>query len=333
MAAGPGRSMSSATRAMPQFRDALVSVGLIVSRVATAMLDGISLSSLRWKSGRTTGRRGEVGVRHALAEHAQAQGGRRESRRCRRRAGRSARALEAGFSRECFYAHASTSGASTSSEGAPRSSCRGERETGQLAGEGRRDIQYRRMSGAEPGPRRERRGEGPVPAQFTGHVRARHEARPAVRGCRPGATARQPALAQDDQAVGHRAPRRGPASALSWRPWGMRAAACRPRPAAAPRGPRPSSRRRPPRLSPVARPPDSQLREDERRATDPARGGDQRRRASGDTSRGMERGSSPRAGGPERRVLHQYRSGQQVEPRPQDPGCGAVARRADASGK
>ena len=41
-----GGSMSSATSAIPQLRDALVSVGRIVSRVATAMLDGISLSPL-----------------------------------------------------------------------------------------------------------------------------------------------------------------------------------------------------------------------------------------------------------------------------------------------
>src|SRR6266480_5405838 len=39
---------------MPQFSEQHVKVGRIVSRVATAMLDGISLSALKWKSGRTT---------------------------------------------------------------------------------------------------------------------------------------------------------------------------------------------------------------------------------------------------------------------------------------
>src|ERR1041384_452343 len=45
--------MSVATRAIPQFREALENVGLIVFAVATAMLEGISLSPLRWKSGST----------------------------------------------------------------------------------------------------------------------------------------------------------------------------------------------------------------------------------------------------------------------------------------
>src|SRR5947207_15289207 len=39
---------------MPQFSEQHVKVGRIVSRVATAMLDGISLSALKWKSCRTT---------------------------------------------------------------------------------------------------------------------------------------------------------------------------------------------------------------------------------------------------------------------------------------
>ena len=47
--------MSSAIRAMPQFTELLVKVERIVSRVATVMLDGISMSSLWRKSGSTTG--------------------------------------------------------------------------------------------------------------------------------------------------------------------------------------------------------------------------------------------------------------------------------------
>ena len=46
--------MPSATSAMPQFSEQLVSVVLMVSRVATAMLEGISLSPLKWKSGSAT---------------------------------------------------------------------------------------------------------------------------------------------------------------------------------------------------------------------------------------------------------------------------------------
>ena len=41
--------------AMPQFTEELVNVGRIVPRVATAMLDGISMFRLWWKSGNTTG--------------------------------------------------------------------------------------------------------------------------------------------------------------------------------------------------------------------------------------------------------------------------------------
>ena len=41
--------------AIPQLTEALVNSGRMVSRVATAMLDGISRSCLWWKSGRTTG--------------------------------------------------------------------------------------------------------------------------------------------------------------------------------------------------------------------------------------------------------------------------------------
>ena len=47
--------MSSAIKAMPQFTELLVKVERIVSRVATVMLDGISMSSLWRKSGSTTG--------------------------------------------------------------------------------------------------------------------------------------------------------------------------------------------------------------------------------------------------------------------------------------
>src|SRR6478735_4937942 len=41
--------------AMPQLTDELVSVGRIVPAVATAMLEGISMADLWWKSGSTTG--------------------------------------------------------------------------------------------------------------------------------------------------------------------------------------------------------------------------------------------------------------------------------------
>ena len=40
---------------MPQFTDALVNAGRMVPLVATAMLEGISMSCLWWKSGSTTG--------------------------------------------------------------------------------------------------------------------------------------------------------------------------------------------------------------------------------------------------------------------------------------
>src|SRR6266498_573274 len=40
---------------MPQFTEELVRVGRIVPGVATAMLEGISMDDLWWKSGSTTG--------------------------------------------------------------------------------------------------------------------------------------------------------------------------------------------------------------------------------------------------------------------------------------
>jgi hypothetical protein len=46
-AAASGFDMSIATRAIPQFKDALEKMGLIVLVVATAMLEGISLSPFR----------------------------------------------------------------------------------------------------------------------------------------------------------------------------------------------------------------------------------------------------------------------------------------------
>ena len=55
MASAPGRSMSSAINAMPQFTELPVNVERIVPRVATVMLDGISMSPLWRKSGSTTG--------------------------------------------------------------------------------------------------------------------------------------------------------------------------------------------------------------------------------------------------------------------------------------
>jgi hypothetical protein len=60
------------------------------------------------------------------------------------------------------------------------------------------------MSRAEPRPRRECGGESPVPAQFAGHIRARHE----CASGRDGATRQDLWLSswkslKHDQAVGH----------------------------------------------------------------------------------------------------------------------------------
>ena len=155
----PGRSMSSATRAMPQFSEQQVNVGRIVSRVATAMLDGISLSSLRWKSGSTTAGAARSASCDAVARAPRAPPGRRATRRCRR-CGRSAPSRCSGSetamrrSRSCGNLH----GVEQLGEACARRPAEREREAGQRA--------------------RRRRRRRPPPAGATGRRRSRRRASP-----------------------------------------------------------------------------------------------------------------------------------------------------------
>ena len=165
--------MSRAISAIPQFSEQLVSVDLIVSRVATAMLEGISLSALRWKSGSTAAGAARSAFAHAPRGASRAPPDQPGSRRCRRPA---RRCLGAGLPR-------------LRSRLMPRPPrCRADRRgRPQAAGRGPARSRAARPANAEatsvtggcagpsPVPGREGRREVPVAPQLAGHVGARDE--------------------------------------------------------------------------------------------------------------------------------------------------------------
>ena len=297
----------------------------IMSRVATAMLEGISLSALRWKSGSTA-----AGAARSAAATPASQD------RQRRAVGRGLGALEdADASAACVGArstigrvarHAATSrsrAARTAAAcGRVRASARRPRQPWR-----RRSRRSRRPAGApaRAGARGERGGELPVAPQLARPCRCRSRVpAPPPRRCtaqaRPGAPPRSSTTTQS----GVQRLDAGRSAAARCRPWGMR----RPPPPSTRIGStRPQTMMPSPtaRLSAVARPP----------AAISASSSVDRPTPLWAVTSGVDapaRQADACSGARPCRPAHhsagyciEHRAREQVEPRPQNPGRGTVS--------
>src|SRR5579885_2006562 len=157
---------------MPQLTDALVSTGLTVPSVATAMLDGISMLDLWWKSGSTTAGAARSASASAPSRYASAFG--------------SAIAPSPSNTRTRASASSRSSCAVTTVTPPPPRLSAGPRAApgrrfrdaaGNRAAGRRRRRRRPRPAGAsaDAGPGREGGGEPPVAPELAGHVGARRE--------------------------------------------------------------------------------------------------------------------------------------------------------------